>query len=519
MVYDHARGDLKEALQTIFIHGFHRVGAISGNEVDQIVAARLVIYVLSIATAGFLWLICRHFMSVRAALFAVLTYLSFSFVFRLANSFRTDPIATFLLMAALWLIICRPAQLRYALVAGGLIGLAGMITVKSIFYVPTISIILLINLYSADDRKNAFLYALTAGVIAMVSFLAFYLLHRLTLMDPASTSVFLERTAGKTLGERNFLAAFLTFRVALIKNPVFWISAGAGLVFCAQALIRSKGGDRTRWATLLSFAVILGSMFVYTETFAYYYIFMLAPVTVLCGIGFASVPDSYSTRLGAIACIPLGLMLLSNYFLLGLAKDNATQRRTLEVVHRAFPEPTDYIDRSSMVSAYPKRGFFMSHWGMTDYYRAGVPIMRSIIEQNQPRFLIANRRMLELDDLGPDEYGPQHFGLFKQDVATLKSNYIRHWGAIYVAGKKFSLSTITPSQAFDILIEGAYTVESSGPVMLDGRPVQPNDVVTLAIGRHNLRMLDTQEDVTLRWGDSLYRPREPAPEGQLFTGF
>lgn len=306
--------------------------------------------------------------------------------------------------------------------------------------------------------------------------------------------------------------------MALIQNPVFWIAAGAGLVACAQALIRSKGSDRVRWATLSSFAIILGSLFVYTETFAYYYPFMLAPVAVLCGVGFASAPDSKSRRLGAIACIPLALMVLSYYFL-GLGKDTTAQRRTLEVIHQAFPEPTTYIDHASMVSAYPKRGFFMSHWGMTDYYRAGVPIMRSIIEQDQPRFLIANRRMLELDDLGPDEYGPRHFGLFKQDVATLKSNYIRHWGAIYVAGKKFSLSEALPSQAFDILIEGSYTLESPGPVMLDGRPTQPNDVITLANGPHHLRLLEAEGDVTLRWGNNLYRPGDPAPEGQLFNSF
>ena len=161
----------------------------------------------------------------------------------------------------------------------------------------------------------------------------------------------------------------------------------------------------------------------------------------------------------------------------------------------------------------------MSNWGMTDYYRAGVPIMRSIIEQDQPRFLIANHGMLDLDNLGPDEYGTRHFGLFKQDVAILKSNYIRHWGAIYVAGKKFSLSGALPPQTFDILIEGSYTLESPGPVMLDGRPAQPNDVITLANGPHHLRLLEAEGDVTLRWGNNLYRPRDPAPEGQLFNNF
>jgi hypothetical protein len=127
--------------------------------------------------------------------------------------------------------------------------------------------------------------------------------------------------------------------------------------------------------------------------------------------------------------------------------------------------------------------------------------------------------MLELDDLGPDEFGPSHFGLFKEDIATLKANYIRHWGAIYVAGKTFVSSIAGPAQNFEILIEGSYTVESAEPVILDGKEVQPDDVINLASGLHRLRMREASPDVTLRWGDHLYRPLEITPGGPLFTGF
>ena len=161
----------------------------------------------------------------------------------------------------------------------------------------------------------------------------------------------------------------------------------------------------------------------------------------------------------------------------------------------------------------------MSLWGMSNYYRANVPVMRSVIERHQPRFLIANHRMLELDDLGPDEYGPDHLGLFKEDVETLKANYIKHWGAIYVAGKKFTLSRAAPSQGFTILIEGTYTIVSRVPILLNGRRMQPNDVVTLSNGPHQIEMLATEANVTLHWGEHLYRPSEEAPVGPLFHGF
>jgi hypothetical protein len=454
-----------------------------------------------------------------AALFALACYLSFSLVLRQGGSFRTDPIATCLLIAALWVIVCKPRELRFALIAGGLIGFAGMVTIKAIFYVPTIAIILLIHLVAATNRKQALVMGLATGGFAILSFLVFYFLHRLTLVDPASALSFLGRTTGKTLGERNFGNAIMTFRGALWQNPLFWLALLTGFIACGHGLLRSKGDDRIRWATLSSFAVILASLFVYTESFAYYYPFMLAPVTVLCGAGLSIVPGRRArSRVTALAGIALVPMLLGNY-LLALGKDTAAQRQTLAVIHTAFPEPTPYIDRTSMVSAYPKRGLFMSVWGMTNYYRAGVAVMPTIIEQDQPRFLIANRRMLELDDLGPDEHGPKHFGLFKEDVAALKANYIRHWGAIYVAGKRFNRSTGGPSRTFRILIEGPYTVESIGPVILDGNRMLPGDVVALDQGRHHLRLPDGVDEVTLRWGADLFRPSVPAPEGQLFNGF
>jgi hypothetical protein len=409
-------------------------------------------------------------------------------------------------------------QMRYSIAAGVLTGLAGLITIKSIFYAPTIAIVLLIQLITAENRRNAVLYGLTTGVCALAAFLTFYALHRLTLTDTESPIAFLQGVTGKTLGERDFRNAIVNFRAAVEQNPIFWIATVLGVVACMRGLILSTGQDKARWATVLAFGVILGSLLVYTQTFPYYYPFMLAPVAVLCGISLTIVPIRFRSKFTAIAGIALSLLLVAHY-LLALRQDTAAQRLTLQVVHQAFPEPTAYIDRSSMVSSYPKRGLFMSVWGMSNYYRRGVPIMLSVIEQDQPRFLIANRRMLELDDLGPDEYGPAHFGLFKEDVATLKANYIHHWGALYVAGKRFSSSVAGSSRTFEILIEGPYTVESTGPVILDGRQMQPDDVVTLERGTHRLQMSEAVPNVTLRWGNHLYRPSEAAPEGPLFTGF
>lgn len=518
MIYRHARGDLHEVLQTIFVHGFRWVASVSPNEVDQIVAARLPIWTLGMATAAFLYLICRRLLPVSAALFAVLCFLAFTFVVRQGNSFRTDQIAACLLMAALWLTVRDPRRPANAVGAGALIGLAGLVTIKSVFYVPTIALVLLVRVFAATERRSAFVHALATAGAALVAFIGLYAAHRLTFPEPASTLAFLERTTGKTLVERDFSNAIATFRVALVQNPVFWMAALGGSLACVAGLARSRGRDAGRW-TVLACALPLGSLLVYSESFVYFYPFILPPVAVLCGAGYASLRGSAGRGI-AIAAFVLLAGTLGIQYAACLARTNDAQRRTLEVIHRAFPEPTAYIDRASMVSAYPKRGFFMSVWGMTDYYRQGRPVMREILERDQPRFLVANRRMLELDDLAPGEHGPRHFGLFEEDVAVLRDNFVRHWGAIYVAGKRIPLAAAPASAPFEILVPGRYTVEAEAPLRLDGIAVEPGDIVDLAQGRHRLDAIAaTPQRVTLRWGDRLYRPATPAPDRPLFTTF
>lgn len=518
MVYEHERGELPRALQTIYVHLFHWLPHVGPSEIDQVIAARLVIFALTLGTAAFLFLISRRFLPVSAALLAVLCYLGFSFVLRQGNSFRTDPIATLLLMGALWLMICDGTKLRSAIAAGVLIGLAGMVTIKSVLYVPTMALVLLIGLVGAENRRKPLFYGLAVSATAAFSLAAFYFLHRLTLDDAVSAAGMVEGAVGKTIGERNFSNAIATFRAALFENVLFWVLLATGFGVCLLELLRSRGRARCRWGTLLACGLLLGSLFVYTNSFAYFYPFMLAPAAVLCGAGLLAFSERKRAGMALILGLGLGLSMTIHYTS-AVARGSEAQRQTLEAVHRMFPEPTPYIDRCSMVSAYPKKGFFMSVWGMSNYYRRGTPVMQGVLERDQPRFLIANRRMLELDDLGPDEHGPRHFGLFKEDLEVLKANFVHHWGAIYVAGKRLVLPGGGAEQAFEILVEGTYTLESAGTVTVDGIPREPGDRVTLEQGRHTISAAAEGGEVIFRWGDHLYRPESPAPEAPLFTGF
>lgn len=518
MVHDYLRGDLKEPLQTLFIHAFRWVVALSINEVDQAIAARLVIYVMGVGTVIFLYLICRRFTSPSAALFAVLSYISFSYVIRQGMSFRTDPMAAFLMMGALWAVIGRTGRYAYAAFAGAFIGMAGMITIKSVFYLPTIGVILLTQFFFAADRKPAFITALISGLVAATTFIALYVLHRAALTDPASALSFLGRTTGKTLGERDFTAAKHAFTLAFLFNPIFCFAATLGLLEALKNAGKTAGQMRANWVVAASLSLILISLFVYTETYVYYYPFLIAPVAVLCGVGFASLSGHTGHKIAWAAVVILGFAFVGQYWQ-ALQRTNDFQREIVAVAHRAFPEPVPYIDRSSMISSYPKKSIFMSKWGMTDYYRVGEPIMRDILVKDQPAFLIANRHMLDLDQLEEDEYGPTHFGFFKEDRDILRSNFIQHWGPIYVAGKQFELTVVKPQADFDIILAGTYSLEGPGPIILDGRPVNAERTIYLERGPHQIESAGSSGSYAFRWGKALFRPDKPAPDLPVFTDF
>lgn len=513
-----ARSELGAALKTLYVRAFEWLVLVRGNEVDQVVAARLVMFGLSLGTAGFLVLICRRVLSLRGALVALLAYASFSFVMRHGSSFRTDPMAAFLLMAGLWCILCRPWTARAALLAGGAIGLAGAVTIKSAIYVPTIALVLLTGLVTAGDRGRAVRYVIGVAGASILGFLAFLLLHRISLGQPGIGIATIERFASASMAGRDFSIARATLRVALFSNPIFWCLAGLGLLGSLAFFVRGGAGGRARWALVLALGLPLGSVLFYSLSFPYYYPFILAPSAILCGAAISLLPERPGAAFVVPVAVGLAFCALVDYRA-AIQSSNAAQRLTLDVIHRMFPEPVAYIDRSSMVSSFPKAGFFMSVLGMKEYYARGVPVMRGVLEREQPRFLIANRRMLDLDKLGPDDHWPERFGLLREDVETLKANFIHHWGPVYIAGKRLRLASGKPDTAFEVLVAGPYTLEGTEAIRLNGVRLNPGEVVALQQGEHRAGALGDAQDVTLRWGDRIETPAEEPPAVPLFGAF
>lgn len=514
MVHDFARGDLKEQLQTAFVHGFHWVAAVSQNEVDQVIAARLVMFVIASATVLFIFAIARRFMPLHAALFAAVCFAAYSFTVRQGASFRTDTMAAGILMAALWVIVTRPMRLYWAALAGALIGVAGMITIKAIFYAPVIAVVLLLNLAVPGPKGPALRYGVTVTVVALAAFAAVFIAHWATLPGANSVFAFLDRTTGKTMGSGTNHVLAQYFTLGLVRNPIFWIAAVLGALSAVVWIVR--GPDRVAWLKLLSLGLMLVSLLIYSESYPYFYPFILPPVAVLCGAWLILLGPQIGKRLALFAA--LAVILQFGVTLPGLlAQDNKAQHQTLAVVHKMFPQPVPYIDRTSMVSSFPKKGLFLSVWGMTDYYNQGKAAIAEVIQSDQPPFVIANRHMLEFDNLVPERAGKDHFGFLLPDIEALRNNYIPHWGRIYVAGKTVEVGAATV-RPFEIQIAGTYTVEASGPVEVNGAIFAPGTTIDLPVGQHSVSS-ETPGTVTLRWGTDLYRPESSPPSAKLFTGF
>jgi hypothetical protein len=179
-------------------------------------------------------------------------------------------------------------------------------------------------------------------------------------------------------------------------------------------------------------------------------------------------------------------------------------------VHRIFPDPVPYIDAKSMVSSFPKVGFFMSSWGFENYHDAGVPIFRALLQDKQPRFLLANHDALvfENDHVAAPRLTVRR-ALLPEDKRTLRENFIPHWGAIFVAGKRLAMSPGT-TQEIEIIVGGPYTVESDGPVVIDGTVYDHGSIVNMQPAVYSVESYQSSF-LILRWGQHLYRPSDIPP--------
>jgi hypothetical protein len=240
-IHEFRRGELALAVNTFHVHLFSWLTLMPANEIGQVVAARFVMLALETVTVACLVAVAQVFMSRTAALVAALTYVSFVYVVAYGASFRTDPIATALLMTALWLLATSRIGARKAVALGVAVALAGLVTIKSVFYVPTLALVALWRWRSAGDRPATIRAFLIAAGVGAVTFAGLFLWHRATLAPQALVSA--ADVAGgafdKTVASAGLFPRPGEIGNSMAKSPVTWLLVLTGAAFCALSLAKT----------------------------------------------------------------------------------------------------------------------------------------------------------------------------------------------------------------------------------------------------------------------------------------
>jgi putative flippase GtrA len=502
MIYSHARGELTEVLQTAFVHLLWWAPYVSPNEVDQIIAARLLMLMFVVASSAAIFGITRVLADRFGALVAVLAWNAFTCTMLHGSALRTDTIATTAMLWAIWFTLARRPGIASSLAIGAFTGIGAALTIKAMFNVPTLGALLLIRLVDkGDGARTIGLILLSAGA-AVGSFLAILTLHATTFPSVASPFAFVARTSGATLFSGSYAILITYLPTIVIRNVGFWLFTVAGVVGACQLTRRPE--VRRQGLELLSFALPLLAFGIYRDFYPYFFPFILAPVAVLAGFGAMRMP----LMIRAPGLILIAASALSAYWQ-GLSHGNSHQRSVLAEIHKLFPKPVPYVDHTSMVASYPKQGFFMSSWGMTDYRRRATPVMPDIVARQQPKFILATRPLLDVEGLDPATSQKSPRGLLAEDVRTLQKNYVRYWGPIFLPGLRLDGAGI-----LNVHIEGAYRLEQGRSVELAGRMINRGEIIRLGAGNYRFR---ATEPAILRW--AVPAPPSSTPPERLFDGF
>ena len=507
MVYDHHRGELREVLQTAFVHLFPWVSSVSPIEVQQVIAARILIAAFALVTSWAIWASARQLSSPAAALFAVFVYWSFSYVMQHGLALRTDTLAAAPIMVALWLVLTRGGEKRMVVLAGLALGLAGAMTIKAIFFVPTLAIIAFLRASEMRGWRSGVVSVMLAGLASMAAFAAVIGLHALTFDSFANPLAFLGRTTQATLSDTNRSVFVVYAAYSIIENPGFYVLLMVTVVTVVRMI--AAGAQRVQGAIAVALLLPLLIPLVYRDMFPYFYAMVLPPVAVALSMGVEAILRRPSRRdLVALMVLFIGGWCFSLYA--ALSQTNAHQAAILRVIHDRFPAGSRYIDGRTMVSSFQKEGLFMSGWGMSDYRAAGVPVMAEVLRNTPPAFLLANDPALYLDEITPEQSEASPLGLLAADVRTLQDNFVPFWGPIWVPGHRIAAG----DASIAAFAAGTYVNRGPGTVEVAGRLVEPGATIELAQG---MNPVVAGADTTL--AVAIESPVEAPPDRPIFGGF
>jgi hypothetical protein len=513
-VYGHQRGELTTSFQTFHVHFFGWLSAAGKNEVTQVMTARIVMYILLLGTCFYLFRLTCYFLGVRAALFCVLCYLCAFFTIANGAIFRPDTPATFFFMLAFYHFVVHEESIFSNILAGVAMAVSLLFTIKSSVYLPVFAVWFLSKHYLLGEWSKPLIRAACFMGGLIIGFIILYKLHVATIPQPvARKSVSFLSGAFSTFiaFEKSFSTHKWIIKMLTVDSMIFFLLL-FGLILHVTNLLKHRYTRNNPKAFLLVLLIPLSSIMFFRYCRPYLLVFLIPTAIVFCGYTFEFLASKCAKRITVPALsLVLGLMIFSNFILklprfitedLPLAR---TQRTILNAIHTMFPEPVPYVDRFSMVSSYPKVGFFMSEAGWHNYHRRAESIMGPLLNEKKALFMLENSVLLDLNSSQPIR-GSGGEGFLEADWTALRSYFIHQTGPIWVVGKQFNFRTPTELQHFDIIAPGLYTVESQADVLIDGTLYHNGDVVHLKEGTHTVEANGLNATAKLSWGDHLYCP-------------
>ncbi len=509
-----AGGDLNRALQNIHVRLFVWLPAMFDHEIDAIIAARTVMLACECAALVAIYAVSRRFTDRSGALLAALAYLSAGYVLQHGFSFRTDPAATAALTGSLAMLAWMPpGGPRYWIMAiGGAASaaLAAMFTIKAIFYAPPFAAIAYMRWREADRPWPALMRVAMFGAMTVALFAMFYALHASGVTDAATDRSGgigkANAASGHLLGdaaERMFFLGMPNNLGMILKGALMALTLTAMTIATPFALLRGRHFSGPQRIALAGLWLPVVTLAFYENTASYYFVFILAPVSIACIAVMAPLRAKCPTLLIAAALAAPSLATLATE----RSDVLANQRALIDAVHRIFPEPVAYFDHPGMIAAFPKRNGFMTPWGMKGYAAQGVPSYVRAMEAEPVPLLLTNWWLFaELDDPENDIFVPE-------DTFALRENYVQVTGAIFVAGRDIAASDEPRSSRF--LVPGPYTV-IGGPVTVDGRILPPGSIIDISRGNHTIAPAG-KSDARLIWGRNPDLPAKNSLNGAIWT--
>lgn len=494
---------LAEVLQVLYARAFFWLPMLSGDPIDQIRVARLVMFGFELFTLLAIYAMGRRFGGQLPAAFAALAYVTGGYVFQHGFSYRADPMAAALLMGSLWILLSSRLDAKAIIGAAFLTGLAALTTVKLVFFAPAFAGIAWLRWREAQRPKEM---AWRLAAVGGATLLCTALLIGVTILSLPEVG---QSSAVKTMST----SARMMFDEGVFPQWKFGVGAVsvapllALILLITPFLLTREGLTRPQRVALAALMLPLASLLIYRNAFPYFYSFILPPVMIpaALAIRFLATRFSYEVLAGTFAANALVVSIATPREVLD------TQRDVLAAVDLIFPEPVAYFDYSGMIAAFPKANVFMTGWGMRRYRAGYEESLTQAMGSKVVPLLLVNHAILERNQTGTLPAGV----LLPQDERALRGAFIPHWGPVWVAGRRFDRPLA--EEGFQVYVPGTYTLEGA-PARIDGIVLERGDTIHLARGLHRFERIGGNP-ATLRWGRHLPRPDHPYGEGDIFRDF